>query len=81
MRLDITTHASRQMRRRRITEQEVLEVLGNYQLSVPGDTSRVCYVGTTNRGRRLQVCTDETLEENSDCVRIVTAYEKGLEDG
>lgn len=77
--LDFTPHARKRMRERGVTEGEVVEALQAYEMSVPGQSSPICYIGTaSSSGVRLQICLSGTLEEGASGARlkVVTVFKK-----
>lgn len=61
---------------RGIAEDDVIFVLENHFMSLPGRPSGTCYVGKTPRGDTLQVCIVGTLSGDHP-VKIKTVFIKG----
>ncbi|MFF2296984.1 DUF4258 domain-containing protein [Arthrobacter sp. NPDC058127] len=75
MKLNFSSHARNQMRRRGITEEDVRAALEHWNTSVPGKSAPVCYIGTVPDGRTLQVCLSDTVGSQAT-IDVVTAYWK-----
>lgn len=70
-----TGHATHQMAKRGISQDDVREVLTDFESSYPSGTSdRHCYVKTID-GHRIQV-----VVESYDHELVVTAYEQLKQD-
>lgn len=69
-------HARRRMRCREVTEAQILEVLGNYTLSAPGNTpGRMRYTGELRGGQTLSVVIEPPLDEPGPYT-VITVYFK-----
>lgn len=80
MRIRMTFHGKERCEQRGISQDDIRQVLAAPYMSYPGKTSRVCYVGKTTDGRTIVVCTAQTLDENPNNVRVVSAWEKGNDE-
>ncbi|GHG60384.1 hypothetical protein GCM10012320_34960 [Sinomonas cellulolyticus] len=76
MELEISRHAQRRMDERGITKAEVNEALENVEMSMPGDSAPVCYIGRTRDGLRLKICLSGTIEQGAEGVtlKLVTVH-------
>ncbi|MHA7240012.1 DUF4258 domain-containing protein [Arthrobacter sp. TMS1-12-1] len=73
MDLFISYHARNRMRQRGISEDDIREALANYHTSQPGQSAPICYIGTLQDGRQLQVCLSDTLG-TPGTIQVVTAF-------
>lgn len=70
MEVEISWHASKRMRERGITKAQVYEALENVEMSMPGDTAPVCYIGRTRDGLPSKICLSGTIEQAADGVKL-----------